>query len=147
MTLLHDLALQRLFGGLIVLLVVATVVGRLIERRTHDERAMATVRNLNARINAWWVMSVVFALAVVVVMAGSLKTDFSSLDRLKTARCRDGLVVVTATDPRFRDGIACGQPCERTGTTLPFSRVRRPTTQPCDATVEPTLPSTTTTGR
>src|ERR1700730_9581491 len=86
-------------------------------------------------------------LAVVVVMAGSLKTDFSSLDRLKTARCRDGLVVVTATDPRSRDGIACAQPCERTETTLPFSRVRRPTTQPCDATVEPTLPSTTTTGR
>lgn len=72
MNLLHDLALQRLFGGLIVLLIVATVIGRLIERRTRDQRAMATVQNLNARINAWWVMSVVFALAVVVGPIGSV---------------------------------------------------------------------------
>jgi phosphatidate cytidylyltransferase len=71
-SLLHDIALQRLFGGLIVLLILATLVGRLIERRTHDERAMATVRNLNARINAWWVMCVVFAIAVLVGPIGSV---------------------------------------------------------------------------
>jgi phosphatidate cytidylyltransferase len=70
--LLHDLALQRLFGGLIVLLVVATIIGRLIEWRTRDERAIATIQNLNARINAWWVMSIVFALAVVVGPIGSV---------------------------------------------------------------------------
>ncbi len=69
---LHNIALLRLFGGLMVLLVVATVVGRLIERRTHDEKAMATVQNLNARINAWWAMSAVFALAVVVGPIGSV---------------------------------------------------------------------------
>jgi phosphatidate cytidylyltransferase len=69
---LHNIALLRLFGGLVVLLVVATVVGRLIERRTHDERAMATVQNLNARIDAWWVMSAVFALAVVAGPIGSV---------------------------------------------------------------------------
>jgi phosphatidate cytidylyltransferase len=72
MSLLHDVALQRLFGGLIVLLILATVVGRLIARRTRDERAMATVRNLNARIKAWWVMSVVFAIAVLVGPIGSV---------------------------------------------------------------------------
>lgn len=72
MILLHDVALQRLFGGLIVLLILATVVGRLIERLTHDERAMATVQNLNARINAWWVMSIVFAIAVLVGPIGSV---------------------------------------------------------------------------
>jgi phosphatidate cytidylyltransferase len=72
MNLLHDLALQRLFGGLIVLLVLATIIGRLIEWRTRDERAIATIQNLNARINAWWVMSVVFALAVLVGPIGSI---------------------------------------------------------------------------
>ncbi len=72
MSLLHDIALQRLFGGLILLLLLATVVGRLIERRTRDERAMATVRNLNARINAWWVMCVVFAIAILVGPIGSV---------------------------------------------------------------------------
>lgn len=72
MNLLHDIALQRLFGGLIVLLIVATIVGRLIERRTGAERASATVQNLNARINAWWVMSVVFSIAVLVGPIGSV---------------------------------------------------------------------------
>lgn len=72
MNLLHDLALQRLFGGLIALLIIATIVGRLIERLTRDERARATVQNLNARINAWWVMSVVFAFAVLVGPIGSV---------------------------------------------------------------------------
>ncbi len=72
MSLVHDIALQRLFGGLILLLLLATVVGRLIERRTRDERAMATVRNLNARINAWWVMCVVFAIAILVGPIGSV---------------------------------------------------------------------------
>ena len=72
MILLHDIALQRLFGGLIVLLILATLVGRLIERRTREEGAMATVQNLNARINAWWVMSIVFAIAVLVGPIGSV---------------------------------------------------------------------------
>jgi phosphatidate cytidylyltransferase len=72
MSLLHDIALQRLFGGLILLLILATVVGRVIERRTRDERGMATVRNLNARINAWWVMCIVFAIAVLVGPIGSV---------------------------------------------------------------------------
>ena len=72
MILLHDVALQRLFGGLVVLLIVATVAGRLIARRARDERALTTVRNLNARINAWWVMCVIFAISVVIGPIGAV---------------------------------------------------------------------------
>lgn len=72
MTLLHDVALQRLFGGLIVLLIIATVSGRLIARRSGDERRQATIRNLNARINAWWAMSAIFAVSVLIGPIGSV---------------------------------------------------------------------------
>ena len=69
---LHDVALQRLFGGLIVLLIIATIAGRLIARRALGERAQATVHNLNARINAWWVMSAIFAVSVLIGPIGSV---------------------------------------------------------------------------
>jgi phosphatidate cytidylyltransferase len=59
-----DSALSRLVAGVLVLLVVATVVGVVLARRARTEPARATVANLNARIRAWWVMVVVFAIAV-----------------------------------------------------------------------------------
>lgn len=72
MSVLHDVALQRLFGGLLLLLIIATVAGQLIAHRVGDERARGTVQNLNARINAWWVMSAVFGLSVLVGPIGSV---------------------------------------------------------------------------
>jgi len=59
-----DPALSRLVAGVLVLLVVATAVGLVLARRARTEPARATVANLNARIRAWWVMVVVFAIAV-----------------------------------------------------------------------------------
>jgi phosphatidate cytidylyltransferase len=59
-----DPALSRLVAGVLVLLVVATAVGLVLARRARNEPARATVANLNARIRAWWVMVVVFAIAV-----------------------------------------------------------------------------------
>lgn len=72
MSVLHNIALLRLFGGLIVLLVVATIAGRVIAWRTTDERSLQTVQNLNARINAWWVMCLIFAISVVIGPIGSV---------------------------------------------------------------------------
>jgi len=57
---------QELFGlymGILVLLVVASIIGFLLEWRVKTPRGRATVANINARIKAWWVMSGVFALA------------------------------------------------------------------------------------
>jgi phosphatidate cytidylyltransferase len=47
-----------LFGGIGALLVVASLVGWLLQRRSPDS---ATIANLVARVNAWWVMVAVLA--------------------------------------------------------------------------------------
>lgn len=72
MSVLHDVALQRLFGGLIGLLIIATITGRVVQWRVRAEGAQATIRNLNARINAWWAMCIIFAISVLVGPIGSV---------------------------------------------------------------------------
>ncbi|HEV7487634.1 MAG TPA: phosphatidate cytidylyltransferase [Thermoanaerobaculia bacterium] len=57
-----------LFGGVLALLVVATIVGQLIKLRKRGD----IVDNLNARIKAWWVMSAVFALSLMTGGLGSV---------------------------------------------------------------------------
>ena len=47
-----------LFGGIGALLVIASLVGWLLQRRSPDS---ATIANLVARVNAWWVMVAVLA--------------------------------------------------------------------------------------
>src|SRR5688572_9300490 len=58
-------AMVRLGGGVIALLVVASIVGWILSMRAKSDGARATVKNLNARIRAWWVMVFVFGIAVV----------------------------------------------------------------------------------
>jgi phosphatidate cytidylyltransferase len=53
-----------LFGGILVVLVIASAVGFLLSRRVTSESGRATVENLNARVNAWWVMVAVLAIAL-----------------------------------------------------------------------------------
>jgi phosphatidate cytidylyltransferase len=55
--------LVTLFGGVLGLLVVASILGAVLASRVTGEEGRATVANLNARIRAWWVMVAVFALA------------------------------------------------------------------------------------
>jgi phosphatidate cytidylyltransferase len=45
-------------------------------RRARDEKAVLTWQNINARVNAWWVMCVVFALSVLVGPIGSVVLFF-----------------------------------------------------------------------
>jgi phosphatidate cytidylyltransferase len=52
-----------LFGSLIALLGVASLVGALLARRKNDGKQAASVANLNERINAWWVMVAILAAA------------------------------------------------------------------------------------
>lgn len=67
MTLLQDSAFLRLAAGALGFLAVATVVARLLRLRSGSE----TVRNLNSRINAWWVMCAVFTAALLTDGLGS----------------------------------------------------------------------------
>lgn len=61
-----------LAGGVLALLVVSSVIGWILALKTTSEKGRATVQNLNARIRAWWVMAVVFGLALVTGTIGAV---------------------------------------------------------------------------
>lgn len=67
-----DRELVWLIGGILVFLAVATVIGRVLRGRARTDAARATVENLVARINAWWVMVAVFGIAIATGGYGSL---------------------------------------------------------------------------
>jgi len=52
-----------LFGGVGAILLVASVIGFALSRTVKSDAGRDTVRNLNARIKAWWGMVAVFAIA------------------------------------------------------------------------------------
>jgi phosphatidate cytidylyltransferase len=60
-----------LMGGVVTLLLVASLVGALLAGRARNEAARAVIANLNSRIRAWWVMVGVFAVAF---LAGPIAT-------------------------------------------------------------------------
>ncbi|HCJ29733.1 MAG TPA: phosphatidate cytidylyltransferase [Pseudomonas sp.] len=49
-----------LMAGVISLLAVATITGLILKRFVRTDGAIATVDNLNLRVNAWWSMIVIF---------------------------------------------------------------------------------------
>ena len=46
----------QLFGGLFIALIFASTVGYILKRRAGVDTPNSVIDNLNARINAWWVM-------------------------------------------------------------------------------------------
>ena len=54
--------LLKVLGLVLVILIVATVIGRVLAARVTSDNA-AVIDNLNARINAWWAMVVLIGLA------------------------------------------------------------------------------------
>lgn len=58
-----DPTMTALFGGVFVILLVASIIGFVLSRRATSENGIATVANLNARIKAWWLMIAIFAVA------------------------------------------------------------------------------------
>ncbi|HUR91093.1 MAG TPA: phosphatidate cytidylyltransferase [Gemmatimonadaceae bacterium] len=67
-----DRDLVLLMGAVVALLVVASVVGFILSRKSRAPEAKGTIDNLNARIRAWWVMVIVFSVAVASGGTGSL---------------------------------------------------------------------------
>ncbi len=61
-----------LFGGVLVLLVLASGIGWALDRTARGEKARAVIENLNARIRAWWVMCAVFTVATATGGLGSI---------------------------------------------------------------------------
>jgi len=71
-TLVLDRELAWVFGGVVVVLAVATALGRLLGRRAATEAGRATVANLNARIRSWWVMTAVYLASVLTGPIGAI---------------------------------------------------------------------------
>ena len=68
----HGPQLLLLFGGILVLLVLASLIGAILKRTAKTESAQRTIANLNSRTRAWWKMSAIFALTLLVGKIGSL---------------------------------------------------------------------------
>jgi phosphatidate cytidylyltransferase len=62
---LHNIPTEFLwlFGALVLLLGIASLIGAILVRRPGDEKKMASRANLVARVNAWWVMVAILAVA------------------------------------------------------------------------------------
>jgi len=59
-------------GGVLTLLVVASVVGAVLKARASTEAKRAVIDNLNARTKAWWVMAAILVPAFALGHAGTL---------------------------------------------------------------------------
>jgi phosphatidate cytidylyltransferase len=59
-----------LFAGIVAVLAVASLAGFALSRRHAATGPNPTIENLNARINAWWVMVALIGLAFVFGKAG-----------------------------------------------------------------------------
>ena len=64
MSIFDDRALVALVGGVLALLVIASIAGWLLSRRITGGPGRATVDNINARIRAWWMMALIFVVAL-----------------------------------------------------------------------------------
>lgn len=57
--------LMMLFAGLAAVLITASLIGGLLRRRLSPDGSNLVIENLNDRINAWWAMVMLLALALV----------------------------------------------------------------------------------
>jgi phosphatidate cytidylyltransferase len=60
------------FVGVLGLLALSSLIGLVLKAAIRKPEAQATISNLNARIGAWWIMSAIFALTLVIGPIGSL---------------------------------------------------------------------------
>jgi phosphatidate cytidylyltransferase len=88
-----------LFSGVVLVLVVASVVGYVLHRRSAAAGPNLTISNLNSRIKAWWVMVALMGVAFGIGKAGVIV--FFALASLATLR-----EFITLTPTRSGDHIA-----------------------------------------
>jgi phosphatidate cytidylyltransferase len=67
-----DNQLIWLVGAVVGFLAISSAIGFLLARRPASDSTQATIRNLNARIRAWWIMVLIFGLALATGGVGSL---------------------------------------------------------------------------
>jgi len=69
---IHDAKLVWLYGGVLFLLLISTVIGGILKSGRRTDASRTTIDDLNARIRAWWKMCAIFAVAIVIGRVGSL---------------------------------------------------------------------------
>ncbi|MDL2410582.1 phosphatidate cytidylyltransferase [Rhizobium calliandrae] len=62
--------LIHLILGILGVLIVASVIGHVLQRRLSPDGSNAAIENLNARIKAWWVMVILIGIAFLAGRAG-----------------------------------------------------------------------------
>jgi phosphatidate cytidylyltransferase len=67
-----DSQLVWAFAGVLGLLALSSLIGVVLKAVIRKPEAQDTISNLNARIGAWWIMSAIFALTLVIGPIGSL---------------------------------------------------------------------------
>ncbi|MDM9624440.1 phosphatidate cytidylyltransferase [Rhizobium sp. S152] len=67
-----DSDLWTLVLGIVAVLVVASAIGFVLQRRLSPDHANSAIENLNARIKAWWVMVILIGLAFIAGRVGIL---------------------------------------------------------------------------
>jgi phosphatidate cytidylyltransferase len=72
MNALHDRQLLWLLGGVLAALVVASLITGVLAARAGAAGPSPTIANLAARVRAWWVMVIVFSLALMTGSTGSV---------------------------------------------------------------------------
>jgi phosphatidate cytidylyltransferase len=58
-----DAETQGLIAGVLVILVLGSVLGLILRRRVQSDEAKATVKNINARLQGWWSMLVLYLIS------------------------------------------------------------------------------------
>jgi phosphatidate cytidylyltransferase len=67
-----DHEMQVLAIGVLAVLLVASIIGFILRLQVKSDKGKEVIRNLNARIKAWWVMTVIFFLALATGGIGSV---------------------------------------------------------------------------
>jgi phosphatidate cytidylyltransferase len=69
---LNEPAFLYVMGAIFGLLLLATLLGQIMKWKIRDPEKTSTVKNINERIRAWWIMIVVFTVAVLTHGIGSI---------------------------------------------------------------------------
>ena len=72
MSLIFDKETGVLVGGVIAVLILASLIGWVLARRPGNAGYQETIANLNARTRAWWLMVAIFFLAMLSGGIGSV---------------------------------------------------------------------------
>jgi phosphatidate cytidylyltransferase len=67
-----DFKFSELAAGVCVLLVFASITGSILRWKSRSEKSREVVENLNARIKSWWMMAIIFLVAIASGSIGSL---------------------------------------------------------------------------